>query len=71
MMLIGSLAFEEIGDRLAPDPVALVLEAMDLDPVLVEALEAAQVAQRLVDLLALLDDERASSTAAALGASIL
>ena len=38
--------------------VALVLEAVDLDPVRVEALEPAQVGERLVELLALLDDDR-------------
>jgi hypothetical protein len=49
---------EQIGDRLARQLVALVLEPVDLDPVLLEALEAAQVRERLLELLALLDDDR-------------
>ena len=51
-------AGEEVRDRLAGELVALVLEAVDLDPVLLQALEAAQVRERLVELLALLDDDR-------------
>ena len=50
--------------------VALVLEAMDLDPVLLQALEAAQVREGLVELLALLDDDCGLWTATAVGASI-
>src|SRR5512143_4061609 len=46
---------EERGDRVGGDPVAVVLEPVDLDPVAVEALEAAQVLERLAELLAGLD----------------
>ena len=49
---------EQVGDRLAGELVALVLEPVDLDPVLLETLEAAQVRERLLELLALLDDDR-------------
>src|SRR6185503_14162790 len=49
---------EEVGDRIAREQVALVLEAMDLDPVLLEALEPSQVCERFLELLALLDDDR-------------
>ena len=49
---------EQPGDRRPGDPVALVLEAVDLDPVRVEALEALQVGERLVEQLDLLDDDR-------------
>ena len=59
MTSIGSPPPEKrSGDRLADELVALVLEAVDLDPVALEALEAAQVGERLVELLALLDDDR-------------
>ena len=34
---------EQRGDRVAVDPVPVVLQAVDLDPVIVEVLEAAQV----------------------------
>src|SRR5262245_7458997 len=51
-------AREEVGRRLPGKLIALVLEAMDLDPVPVEVLEAAEMGQRLVDLLALADDDR-------------
>ena len=51
-------AREQVGDGLARELVALVLEAVDLDPVPLEALEAAQVGERLLELLALLDDDR-------------
>src|SRR3990170_3996280 len=48
---------EEAGNGRPGDPVALVLEAVDLDPVALQALEAAQLGERLVDQLALLDDD--------------
>ena len=47
------VALEQPGDRAADELVALVLEAVDLDPVLLEPLEPAQVEERLVELLAL------------------
>ena len=43
------LAVEEVGDRRPDDAVALVLEAVNLDPVAVEALEALEVGQRVVE----------------------
>src|SRR3954447_12951162 len=43
---------EERGDRVAGDPVAVVLEPVDLDPVLVEVLERGQVLQPHRQLLA-------------------
>src|SRR5437667_6926747 len=49
---------EEACDRRADDAVALVLEAMDLDPVFVEPLEALQVGEGVVEELDLLDDDR-------------
>jgi len=49
---------EEVGNRLSGELVALVLEAVDLDPVFLKALEALEVLQRLVELLALADDDR-------------
>src|SRR5207302_4419429 len=49
---------EEVCDRLAGELVALVLEAVDLDPARLEVPEATQVEQRVVELLALLDDDR-------------
>ena len=64
-------AREEVGDGLAGELVALVLEPVDLDPVLLQALEAAQVRERLVELLALLDDDRRpAGSRPAVGASI-
>lgn len=51
-------AGEEVGDRLPGELVTLVLEAVDLDPILVQAPEAAQMGQRVLQLLALPDDER-------------
>ena len=48
---------EELGHRLADDPVAFVLQPMDLDPVLLHALEVAQLGERGGDLLALADDD--------------
>ena len=49
---------EQPGDRGPDDPVALVLEAVDLDPVAVEALEPLEVGERVVEQLDLLDDDR-------------
>src|ERR1700674_5262210 len=49
--------FEQLGDRLPRNPVALVLEAMDFNPVLLEALEGAQLGQRFGQLLALACDD--------------
>src|SRR3954470_1863051 len=43
---------EERGDGIAGDPIALVLEPVDLDPVLVEVLELAQALQSHRQLLA-------------------
>src|SRR5258706_10047763 len=43
---------EEIGDRLARELVALVLEPMDLDPVRLQPLEPALIRERLEQLLA-------------------
>src|SRR5262249_4853203 len=51
-------AGEEVGDRLASELIALVLEPVDLDPVVLEAAEATQVLERHFELLALLDDDR-------------
>ena len=45
---------EEVGDRLATDAIALVLEPMDLDPVGCHVLEALELLERLDELLALL-----------------
>ena len=39
-------------------PVALVLEPVDLDPVLVQVLEALEMTERVVQELCLLDDDR-------------
>jgi len=49
---------EERGDRGPDDPVALVLEAMDLDPVAIEALEALEMGQGVMEQLDLLHDDR-------------
>ena len=47
MISTGSLPFvNSVGDRLAGDPVALVLEPMDLDPVRRDALEALELLER-------------------------
>src|ERR687888_2054538 len=42
------VAVEQTRDRRPPDLVALVLEPVDLDPVLLEVVESPQMAQRLV-----------------------
>src|ERR687896_84206 len=50
---------EQRGQRLAEDPVALVLVAIDLDREVVDVLESAQARDRLGDLLAgLVEDAR-------------
>src|SRR6185436_2471811 len=48
---------EQLGHGLAYDPVTLVLKPMDLDPVLLEALEIAQLGESPGDLLALANDD--------------
>jgi hypothetical protein len=48
---------EELGDGLASDPVALVLEPMDLDPEGLHALEMAELLEPLGKLLTLADDD--------------
>ncbi len=50
-------AAEEVGDRGARESIAFVLQPMNLDPVLFQPAKALQVAERLVDLHALLDDD--------------
>ena len=52
------LVDEQAGDRGPDDPVALVLEPVDLDPVALEALEPLEVGERVVEQLDLLDDDR-------------
>src|SRR5688572_21024195 len=47
---------EQLGHGDARDPVALVLEPMDLDPVRLDLLEGVQLLERTHQLLALLDD---------------
>src|SRR5918992_358946 len=48
---------EELGNRLARDAIALVLEPMDLDPVLLNVFERVKLLEGLDDLLALPDDD--------------
>ena len=48
---------EQLGHGPARDPVSLVLEPMDFDPVLLEVLEPAELAERSSQLLALPHDD--------------
>src|SRR5687768_11963294 len=49
---------EQCRDRLARDPITVVLEPMDLDPMGADVLEALELLERANDLLALLHDDR-------------
>src|SRR5574338_278519 len=53
---VGAIG-EEVGNRLPHDAVALVLQAVDLDPVRLDALEALELLERADDLLALQHDD--------------
>ena len=62
---------EQRSDRVPVETVAVVLEPVDLDPVLLEVLEAAQVLERLGELLAGLDENVGEPNDCSIGASIL